>query len=260
LHRIFEKISELTGSPQSLGKLQEIAIAKRLSALKLGADLYVTEKSSRAGEDVMCVVKENGTDLGRILVESKRTRKWSDAYIEQIKQYMDRENTKFGIVVAETVPDDALSHTIWKDGVLIVKMEYLEPAYIFIREYLKLRVGLENNYQMRIKELDVEDQIIKELRDAVSNGELDLIISRIQESTIKIESLVGQIEKYLEGWSRRIRHQTQSITKETQRLVVEHIEKIRQQLMQSYEADQVESVRSTFPELTALTTQGSKGK
>jgi hypothetical protein len=54
------RIMELKGSPQRLGKLQELEISKRLSSLKTGEDHFTTSKSYKGGEDVLCSVVEKG--------------------------------------------------------------------------------------------------------------------------------------------------------------------------------------------------------
>jgi hypothetical protein len=95
LKPIMQEIFELKGSPQTLGKMQEVEVAKRLSSLKTGQDVFKTEKSVRSGEDVECLVVERGRELGKILIESKKTRRWREESVEQIKRYMDKEYTEF---------------------------------------------------------------------------------------------------------------------------------------------------------------------
>jgi uncharacterized protein YdcH (DUF465 family) len=228
---IMREISELKGSPQTMGKAQEMAIAKRLSALKTGEDVFTTEKSGKSGEDVECIVIEQGIQLGKIVIESKKTKRWQEESVEQIRTYMDKENTEFGIVATTTIPDDSLSHTTWKDGVLIVKLDYIEPAYIFIREYLKLKKHLEDDFAAKLAQLDVKEQVLQELKDAITSGQLDSIIASINDLTINIDGSVAKIENNLQRLFRAITKDTSKIREFTARLVAEHIEKIRVQLV-----------------------------
>lgn len=228
---LMREISELKGSPQTLGKIQEVAIARRLSAVKMGEDVFTTEKSGKSGEDVECVVIENSTQLGKIVIESKKTKKWQEESVEQIKTYMDKEGTEFGIVATTVLPDDALSFTAWRKGVLVVKLDYLEIAYIFLRETLKLKKHLEDDYGARLAQLGVKEQILQELKDAVMNGELDSVIKSINDSTIEIDSSVAKVENMMKRLFRSITKNTSKIRECAAKLVTEHIEKIRVQLI-----------------------------
>lgn len=228
---LMREISELKGSPQTLGKIQEVAIARRLSAVKMGEDVFTTEKSGKSGEDVECVIIENGMQVGKIVIESKKTKKWQQESVEQIRTYMDKEGTEFGIVATTVLPDDALSFTAWRKGVLIVKLDYLEIAYVFVRETLKLKKHLEDDYGARLAQLDVKEQILQELKDAVMNGELDTIIKSINDSTIEIDSSVAKVENMMERLFRSIKKNTSKIRECAAKLVTEHIEKIRVQLI-----------------------------
>jgi len=229
---ILQSISEIKGNPLTIGRIQEEAIAKRLSSLKTGEDRFDTEQSRRSQEDVECTIVENGREIGKIVIESKRTKDWQDGYTEQIKQYMERKGTEFGILATTALPDDALNNTTWRSGVLVVKPNYIEQAYIFMREHLKLKSALEKEYSARIRQLQVRDQILEELKNAVTSGQLDTIIEHIDTTALSIDSTVSKAENYLSRLFKDIKKDTNSIRELTSRLVSEHIEKIRNQLVQ----------------------------
>ena len=229
---VLEAIMELKGSPQTIGRIQEEAIAKRLSSLKTGQDRFKMEKSRRSQEDVECLVIENGSEIGKIVIESKHTKKWQEAYVEQTKRYMEKECTEFGILATKTLPEDMLSNTIWRDGVLVVKLEHIEPAYIFMRELLKLKRALEGEYSTRVKQLEVRDQILEELKNTITSGELDSIIERIDTATLNIDNTISKTENYLSRIFKNIRKDTGNIRDLTSKLISDHIEKIRTQIIQ----------------------------
>jgi hypothetical protein len=232
LSQILKSIYELKGSPQIIGRIQEESIVKRLSSLKTGEDRFKTEKSSRAQEDVECLVIEDGIEIGKILVESKCTKKWLEAFVDQLKGYMEKESTEFGILATNALPDDTLNNTSWRDGVLVVNIDDIEPAYIFIREYLKIKKALEAEYSTKMEKLEVRDQILEELKKAISNGELDSIIDQINAATLNIENTIAQSENYILRMFKHMRKDTGKIRELAGRLVSEHIEKIRTQLIQ----------------------------
>lgn len=228
---VLTSILELKGNPTAMGKIQEENITKRLSSLKTGQDIFRTEKARKSQEDIECIIVENGLEVGKILIESKRTRNWREAHLDQLKQYMDRENTEFGILATTSMPDDSLNYAIWRSGVLIVKTEYVEAAYIFLREHLKLKTALEQDYSTKIQNLEVRDQILEELKKSITDGELDSIIERINKTTLNIDTTILRAENYLEKMFRSIKKDSSNIRKCAERLVSEHIERIRVQLI-----------------------------
>jgi len=231
LRPILQEIMELKGSPQKLGKMQEEALAKRLSALKTGQDLMKTEKSLRSGEDIECMIIENGIELGKIVIESKRTKKWCENYIEQIREYMDRENTEFGILATTAMPSDALSYSIWRNNVLIVDMEHVEIAYLFMREHLILKRKLEDEYNSKIKQLEVSDQILQSIKEAVNNGQLDQMIGKISDLTTDIDNDVVALESRIHLTLGKVMKHSGTIRELAISLMTNHIERIRMQLL-----------------------------
>jgi Uncharacterized protein conserved in bacteria (DUF2130) len=165
------------------------------------------------------------------VVESKRTKRWQEGTIEQIKSYMDKEGTEFGIVASTTLPDDSLSLTTCRNGVLVVKLDHIEPAYLFMREHLKLKKQLEDDYAQKMSQLDVKETVLQELKDAVINGDLDLIIKQVDDQTFGIDDSIAKVENSLQRLFREIRKDTRKIRECTAKLMSEHIEKIRTQLV-----------------------------
>ena len=241
LQKIMDKLSELRGSPQELGNLQEIAIVKRLSALKLGDDSYRSEKSNNSLEDVECIVKEKGQAIGTIVIESKKTKKWQDKFIAQIRKYMDEKATQFGILVTQSLPDDALTENVFRDGIMIVPLDNIEIAYTYARKYLILSYELEYQYQSRKDKASVKERVLQELRDSVTNGELDKLIKKVNDATLSIDETLRLMENYIGQRCTDIRKKTDSIRKISSQLFNEHISKIRTKIFEGMDSNNVES-------------------
>ena len=230
LKPVQQAIFELKGNPQRVGKIQEMAIAKRLSALKIGQDRFSNEKSTRMGEDIECVVKDNGITFGKVVIESKRVKRWSSAFIDEIKGYMEREDTEFGILATTQMPDDSIAYTQWEQGVLIVKLEYLEPAYIFVRELLRLKTMFEKEHQNKVRQMELKDQILEAIKNEVTSGRLDSLITEIDSETTAIDEIISRAEHSLSLMFKGIRKHTDSVRRATARIVQEHIQRIKTQL------------------------------
>jgi DNA helicase TIP49 (TBP-interacting protein) len=83
-----------------------------------------------------------------------------------------------------------------------------------------------------MKNLEVRDQILEELKKAITNGELDSIIDRLNKTTLHIDETISKAENYLNRFFRDIGKDSSKIRECSERLVSEHIEKIRVQLIQ----------------------------
>jgi len=222
-------LMETLGNPLKMGRIQEETIPKRLKAVK-PEDSFSTEKSTRRGEDVTCIVKENNEILGKIIIESKKVKKWSYSYVEQTKRYMENENTEFGIIATTAMPNDALSYTTIIDGVIVVQVDYIEPAYLFSRKYLVLKKELEKEHRTRMKQLEVKDQVLLELKQAILDGKLDEIIATVNGLTESIDSSVNKADVYIKNLFKRIKKDSGKIRDLMAKLVNDHIEKARLQL------------------------------
>jgi hypothetical protein len=225
---ILRAVHELMGSPLR-GKIQEISIAKRLKAV-VPTDSFSTENSTRKGEDVECTVLETNDVAGTIVVESKKVKTWSQGYVEQTKQYMTKKGTEFGIVATTAMPSDALSDSVMIDNVLVVKADYVEIAYLFMREYLVAKAQLEGDYQSKLSQLKVGEQVLQELRNVVNSGGLDEIITTVTEDTDHVDTLVNRAVDYVQNFANQVKKKTGHIRAQVTKLMSDHIQVIRAKL------------------------------
>jgi hypothetical protein len=225
---VLKALHELTGSPLR-GKIQEVSIAKRLKAI-VPTDSFTTENSTRKGEDVECSVIEENNLAGTIIVESKLVKTWSSAHIDQVREYMAKRGTPFGIVATTALPSDALSNSLMIDGVLVVKVDQVDVAYLFMRQYLIAKQKLEREFQSRVSQLRVSEQVIQELRDSVNNGDLDEIIASIPHDADAIDDLVNNAVEYIRSLSGKVKKKTDHIRAQITKLVSNHIGVMRAKL------------------------------
>jgi len=225
---VLKALHELTGSPLR-GKIQEVSIAKRLKAA-VPTDSLTTENSTRKGEDVECSVIEESDLAGTIIVESKRVKTWSSAHIDQVKEYMAKRGTSFGIVATTAMPSDALSESLMIDGVLVVKVDHVDVAYLFMRQYVIAKLKLEREYQSKVSQLQVSEQVIQELRDSVNNGDLDEIIASVPHDADAIDDLVNNAVEYIRSLSGKVKKKTDHIRAQITKLMSNHVGVIRAKL------------------------------
>jgi len=116
------------------------------------------------------------------------------------------------------------------DGVTVVQIDHIEPAYLFLREYLALVNSLQREHRIRMKQLEIKDQIFLGLKQAISDGELDRIIEMVNGLTENIDTKVNRADAYFSNLLKGIKKSTQKIRDLMTRLISDHIEKIRLQL------------------------------
>jgi len=225
---VLRALHELMGNPLR-GKVQEVSIAKRLKAAA-PTDSFSTENSTRKGEDIECTVIEKDDVAGIIVVESKKVKTWSNSFIEQIQQYMNTKGTQFGIIATTAMPSDALSDSMMLDGVLVVKVDYVDIAYLFLREYLTSKSKLEKEYQSKLSQLEVGEQVLQDLREVVNNGALDEIITSVTDTTTAIDTLTNSAIDYFERFGNRVKQKTGQIREQVGKLMSNHVEVIRAKL------------------------------
>ncbi len=225
---ILKALHELMGNPLR-GKIQEVSIAKRLKAT-VHTDSFNTENSTKRGEDIECTVIDKNNVIGTIVVESKKVKTWSGAFVDQIRQYMTKKGTPFGIIATTVMPTDALSDSLMIDGVLVVKVDYVDIAYLFMRAHVITKSILEQEYQSKLSQLEVGEHVFQDLRNVVNSGGLDQIITSTVENTNTIDTLTNGALDYMQRFANRVKQRTGHIREQVGKLMSDHIEVIRAKL------------------------------
>lgn len=147
LERIEGHLGKFLNVPAFRGAVQEKMIAKTLGAF-VKEDEITREKATQEGEDVKAIIKENKQELAVVCIESKNNKKFSQEYLTDIRGYMNKHKTTYGILAVKVLPDaaqdDRLYH-ITEDGIWITSLEYLPFCYMAVRELVK-----------KVKQLDVD--------------------------------------------------------------------------------------------------------
>lgn len=92
------------GSQQTQGEVQELALEEILSS-NFRFDLIEPVAKGVRGADVLQrVCSSSGKPLGSILWESKRTKAWSDGWIQKLKDDQREAKADIGIIVSSILP------------------------------------------------------------------------------------------------------------------------------------------------------------
>ena len=115
------------------------------------------------------------------------------------------------------------------DGVLVVKVGNVDVAYLFMRQCLIAQLKLQREYQSRITQIQVGEQVREELRDSVNNGDLDAVVASVPQDSDTIDILVNNAVEYFRMFSGKVK-KTDHIRGQIAKLISDHIGVIRAKL------------------------------
>jgi len=90
-------------SQEFQGTVQEIEIATILEK-QFPSDRILRVAKGKSGGDLLLTVFSQDRVCGKILFESKRTKNWSNDWIEKLKTDMQKDSCEIGIIVSQTLP------------------------------------------------------------------------------------------------------------------------------------------------------------
>lgn len=121
-----------------IGKVGEAITIKDLQSA-FTEDEFTDKRSDEKGSDIIAEVRDKATAVGKVVVSVKYQEKWSGSFLNQLKDDMASEGTRWGMLVTKVFPSNALNDRAYltKDGHFIVKPEYASVAYYGLREAVR---------------------------------------------------------------------------------------------------------------------------
>lgn len=123
------------GSMQMQGEVQELAIEDLLRATFPFDIIEEVSKGIRGADAIQTVVNPLQQVCGKIIFESKRTKNFSDAWIEKLKEDQRMQGASLAVIVTETFPKD-MKQFGRKDGVWICSYQEVTSLTLVLREIL----------------------------------------------------------------------------------------------------------------------------
>ncbi|MCY7361985.1 MAG: DUF2130 domain-containing protein, partial [Ignavibacteria bacterium] len=123
------------GSQQLQGEVQEIALEEFLRG-NFPFDKITEVKKGERGADAIHIVRNNlQQECGIIIYESKRTKAFSDGWIEKLKEDQKIHQADIAVIVTETMPKDMERFGL-RQGVWICSYQELKGLSLVLREML----------------------------------------------------------------------------------------------------------------------------
>jgi hypothetical protein len=124
------------GSQQLQGEILELDIETTLKESFPTDEIEPVGKGVR-GADIRQIVKSpKGFVCGVILWETKRTKAWSDAWVNKLKGDLRAEKANIPVIISLVLPDEAKEGFGLKDGVWIVGFNLILPIASILRRNL----------------------------------------------------------------------------------------------------------------------------
>jgi len=189
------------GSMQLQGESQEILLEEILKE-HFPFDLIEEVGKGVEGADCIQVVRNSsGTDCGRIIYESKRTKGWSNAWVDKLKADKRNKGADVAILVTQTFPKD-MDRFGERDGIWICNFKeagsvalLMRSSIIKIYEIQKAQEGKGDKMQMLYDFLTGNE--FRGQVEAIVEGFMSMKQS-ITKERIQMEKIWKEREKQIE--------------------------------------------------------------
>lgn len=123
------------GSMQRQGEVQELALEETLKA-SFPFDVIEEVGKGIKGADCIQTVRDNTGNLcGKIIYESKRTKAFTNEWIDKLKTDMRAQNANIAVIVTETMPKD-MENFGMKEGVWVCNYSEIKSLAFVLRDSL----------------------------------------------------------------------------------------------------------------------------
>jgi hypothetical protein len=130
------------GSMQLQGEVLELALEELLRAAFPFDTIEEVAKGTRGADCVQLVKNNLGQVCGKIIYESKRTKAFTQEWIEKLKGDMRSQQADIAVIVSEVLPRDMEAFG-FKDGVWICRFSDVKALAFLLRDSLiKINVAL----------------------------------------------------------------------------------------------------------------------
>jgi len=189
------------GSMQLQGEVQELALEEMLKNT-FPFDLIEEVGKGIKGADCIQTVRDNtGNVCGKVIYESKRTKAFTNEWIDKLKNDMRAQNANIAVIVTETMPKD-MDRFGLRDGVWICNFYEIKSLSFVLRDSLikiqSVIVSQENKgdkMQMLYNYLTGNE--FKQQIEAIVEG-FSAMKEGISKERIQMEKLWKEREKQLE--------------------------------------------------------------
>lgn len=123
------------GSMQLQGEVLELALEELLKSSFPFDSIEEVAKGTKGADCIQYVKNNLGQLCGKIIYESKRTKAFTNEWIEKLKKDMRAQQADIAVIVTETLPRDMDSFG-FKEGVWVCRFVDVKPLSFILRDSL----------------------------------------------------------------------------------------------------------------------------
>jgi len=184
------------GSERFQGEVQELAIEELLERIYPFDLIKEVPKGIRGADCIQTVINSNQQECGSMVYESKRTKNFSNSWIEKLKHDQAICKADIAVLVTETLPND-MERFGEKDGVWICRFNEVESLSFVLREML-----IKTNF-VRLSQVNKGDKM-EALYIYLTGNEFVQNIKRIVENyDTMLQQLNSEKKAMLRIWATR---------------------------------------------------------
>lgn len=124
------------GSQQTQGEVQELALEELLTAEFIYDDISPVGKGINGADVIQTVKTKSGVECGKIIWESKKTKTWTEGWIQKLKDDQRLVKADLAVIVTSAMPQGT-SGIIQKDGVWICDIKLALSIATLLRHSLE---------------------------------------------------------------------------------------------------------------------------
>ena len=184
------------GSQQTQGEVQEIILEKLLKDEFKFDDISPVGKGVNGADIVQTVKTRNGLECGKIIWESKKTKSWSNGWIQKLKDDQRSIKAEIAVIVSSVLPEGVVGGTL-RDGVWICDMRSALSIATALRYSLEM---ISSQSRMLSGKDDKKEILYKYLTGTAFTQKIQTIV----ETFLRMESdLVSEKRMQEKVWNER---------------------------------------------------------
>lgn len=181
-------------TPQTAGFEYEKEVQKMLS------DAFPSDKIQSTGKmgDVIHFVVFNDENVGSILYECKRTEKYSNGFVKEIKGHQDAARADYAVIVTHAQKENKSKFFIDEEVIIIDPLGLLDLAFL-------LRNILIDIHRMKLTK-EQTDQKGREILRYMQTGEFKKnMVDNLEKARAAYNLLVKEVNSHKKDWEERLK-------------------------------------------------------
>lgn len=123
------------GSPELTGEIRELELEELLKSTFQNDEIEPVPRGTKGADLIQNVYLPGGLSCGKVVWESKKTKQWSDSWIDKLKEDRRDSGSDVGVIVTTAMPKGEKGFTL-KGDIIVTEFQYATVIASLTRENL----------------------------------------------------------------------------------------------------------------------------